>query len=312
MKYRYFICDVFTPRPFSGNQLAVLPDAEGLNEVQMQQIAREFNFSETAFVFPPEQGQTRKVRIFTPTSELPFAGHPNLGTAFSLYLNGYLGEKQDSIRIVFEEKAGWVPVSIDLAKNGDWFLELESPEPLSLGEELSVESVCQALSLSAEEIEIQNHHPKVASVGLPFLMVEVRSIEALQKARSVMDFSKQLHAQGLPFIHLYLRSGDEFDLRSRMFAPFDGVTEDPATGSANSALAGLLSELKEEEEGEFSWKILQGVEMGRPSTLFARAKKVEGKTTKTWIGGNCVQIAEGMLQIPVSYTHLTLPTMWYV
>ena len=263
----------------------------------MQQIAREFNFSETAFVFPPEQGQTRKVRIFTPTSELPFAGHPNLGTAFSLYLNGYLGEQKDSIRIVFEEKAGLVPVSIDLAKNGDWFLELESPEPLSLGEELSVESVCQALSLSAEEIEIQNHHPRVASVGLPFLMVEVRSIDVLQKARSDLDFSKQLHAQGLPFIHVYLRSGDEFDLRSRMFAPFDGVTEDPATGSANCALAGLLSELKEEEEGEFSWKIAQGVEMGRPSTLFARAKKVEGKTVKTWIGGNCVQIAEGMLQI---------------
>ena len=297
MKYRYFICDVFTPRPFSGNQLAVLPEAKGLNAVQMQQIAREFNFSETAFVFPPEQGQTRKVRIFTPTSELPFAGHPNLGTAFSLYLNGFLGEKQDSIRIVFEEKAGLVPVSIDLAKNGDWFLELESPEPLFLGEELSVESVCQALSLCAEEIEIQNHHPRVASVGLPFLMVEVRSIEALQKARSVVDFSKQFHAQGLPFIHVYLRSGDEFDIRSRMFAPFDGVTEDPATGSANCALAGLLSELKEEEEGEFSWKIAQGVEIGRPSTLFARAKKVEGKTTKTWIGGNCVQIAEGMLQI---------------
>ena len=298
MKYPFFICDVFTPRPFSGNQLAVLPEAEGLNEVQMQQIAREFNFSETAFVFSPEQGQTRKVRIFTPTSELPFAGHPNLGTAFSLYLNGYLGEKQESMSIVFEEKAGFVPVSIELDQGGDWFLELESPEPLSLGEELSVESVCQALSLSAGEIEILNHHPRVASVGLPFLMVEVRSIEALQKARSILDISKQLHAQGLPYIHVYLRSGDEFDLRSRMFSPFDGVIEDPATGSANCALAGLLSELKEEEEGEFSWKIAQGVEMGRPSTLFARAKKVEGKTAKTWIGGNCVQISEGMLQIP--------------
>ena len=98
MKYRYFICDVFTPRPFSGNQLPVLPEAEGLNAVQMQQIAREFNFSETAFVFSPEQGQTRKVRIFTPTSELPFAGHPNLRTAFSLYLNCYLGEKEVYMR----------------------------------------------------------------------------------------------------------------------------------------------------------------------------------------------------------------------
>ena len=108
MTYQFFICDVFTKHAFQGNQLAVLPEASGLNDEQMQQIAREFNFSETTFVFPPEQGQTKRVRIFTPTSEVPFAGHPNLGTAFTLYRNGYLGDVQPPLQVVFEEEAGLV------------------------------------------------------------------------------------------------------------------------------------------------------------------------------------------------------------
>ena len=111
MTYQFFICDVFTKHAFQGNQLAVLPEASGLSDEQMQQIAREFNFSETTFVFPPEQGQTKRVRIFTPTSEVPFAGHPNLGTAFTLYRNGYLGDAQPPLQVVFEEEAGLVPVT---------------------------------------------------------------------------------------------------------------------------------------------------------------------------------------------------------
>ena len=103
MTYQFFICDVFTKHAFQGNQLAVLPEASGLSDEQMQQIAREFNFSETTFVFPPEQGQTKRVRIFTPTSEVPFAGHPNLGTAFTLYRNGYLGSVQLPLQVVFED-----------------------------------------------------------------------------------------------------------------------------------------------------------------------------------------------------------------
>ena len=297
MDYQFFICDVFTRTPFSGNQLAVLPEAEGLNDLQMQQISKEFNFSETAFVFPPEQGQTRKVRIFTPTSELPFAGHPNLGTAFTLYCNGFLEENQDFLEVVFEEKAGFVSISIKIENDGTLFLELESPELLSQGKELSVEEVCQAISLLPEDVETQSHFPLVASVGLPILIVEVKNRVVLQKARSDLNFSRELHDQGLPYIHVYHQSREEFDIRSRMFAPFDGVIEDPATGSANCALAGLLAQLREENSGEFSWKIAQGVEMGRPSTLIAKAIKQNGKVVSTLIGGNCFQIAEGRFHV---------------
>ena len=298
MDYHFFICDVFTRAHFSGNQLAVLPEAEGLSDIQMQQIAREFNFSETAFVFPPEQGQTRRVHIFTPETEVPFAGHPNLGTAFTLYRNGYLGNKLDSVQIIFEEKAGLVSISIETETDGTLFLELEAPEPLSLGPEFSVETICEAVGLSPDDLEVQNHFPRVASVGLPFLMVELTCREALQKARTKLESSQVLRDQGVPYIHLYMCSHDEYDIRARMFAPFEGVFEDPATGSANCALAGLLADLMEAEQGHFSWKIAQGVEMGRPSILHARAKKIEGQVVKTWIGGNCVQMGEGTLQVP--------------
>ena len=111
MIYQFLTCDVFTKHAFRGNQLAVIPEANGLNDEQMQQIAREFNFSETTFVFPPEHGQTNRVKIFTPTSEVPFAGHPNLGTTFTLYQNGYLGNMQIPLKITFEEAAGLVPIS---------------------------------------------------------------------------------------------------------------------------------------------------------------------------------------------------------
>ena len=132
MRYRYFICDVFTDTRFGGNQLAVLPEASGLSDRQMQQIAREFNFSESTFVFPPEAGHTRKVRIFTPATEVPFAGHPNVGTAFALATAGELGPIDGSITVTFEEKAGLVPVSIHQREGRIW-CELSAPQRLSLG-----------------------------------------------------------------------------------------------------------------------------------------------------------------------------------
>ena len=297
MTYQFFICDVFTKHAFQGNQLAVLPEASGLNDEQMQQIAREFNFSETTFVFPPEQGQTKRVRIFTPTSEVPFAGHPNLGTAFTLYRNGYLGDAQPPLQVVFEEEAGLVPVTITNPDGVHPFFELQAPTPLSLGAEINVEAVGQALSLSVSAIRSERHRPQIASVGLPFLMVELKDREALEKARPNLDAFPVLQAQGVAMVHLYLRSEDEFDLRTRMFAPLDGVTEDPATGSANCALVGLLAHLAEGVNREYDWRIAQGVEMGRPSELRARARKQNGVVTTTWIGGNCTQIAEGNLHV---------------
>jgi trans-2,3-dihydro-3-hydroxyanthranilate isomerase len=298
MKYNYYTCDVFTDQRFGGNQLAVLPEASGLNDKQMQQIAREFNFSESTFVLPADEGSTRKVQIFTPTREVPFAGHPNIGTAFVLATAGEFGEIGESTEVVFEEKAGLVRISIRKSDQGAISCELKAPQVFSLGKELPAEMVAEALCLSASEIVTDIHSPIVASVGLPFLMVELRDRSVLQKAGINPIGFERIADQGvMPDIHLYVRSDDEFDIRARMFAPLDGVPEDPATGSANCALAGLLAHYHESTSGHFEWRIAQGVEMGRPSLLQARAEKTADKVLSTWIGGSCVLVSEGHIYI---------------
>ena len=297
MGYRYYICDVFTDTRFGGNQLAVLPEAQGLSDRQMQQIAREFNFSESTFVLPPEQGHDRRVRIFTPTAEVPFAGHPNVGTAFTLATTGALGSIDGSRTITFEEKAGLVPITIT-RRNGSIWCELSAPTPLSLGPVVARELLAAAVSLSAEEVVTTTHPPQVASVGLPFIVAELRSRAALERARVNGPGLDAIKALGVvPDIHLYVRSGDEFDLRTRMFAPYDGVPEDPATGSANCALAALLTQERKESSGAFKYRIAQGVEMGRPSVLEARSEKRDGAVSGTWIGGASVLVSEGTIEV---------------
>ncbi|MEA2561752.1 MAG: trans-2,3-dihydro-3-hydroxyanthranilate isomerase [Acidobacteriota bacterium] len=297
MRYRYYICDVFTDTRFGGNQLAVLPEAGGLSDRQMQQIAREFNFSESTFVFPPEAGHTRKVRIFTPAVEVPFAGHPNVGTAFALAIAGEFGAIEESITVTFEEKAGLVPVSIQRREGRIW-CELSAPQRLSLGKIISAELVAAAVSLNPDAVVTRTHEPRVASVGLPFLMAELVDRAALERARVNMNGIDAIAAEGVtPDIHLYTRSADEFDIRTRMFAPLDGVPEDPATGSANCALAGLLSHHDEAADGSFQWRIAQGVEMGRPSVLEARAEKRDGAVVGVWIGGASVLVSEGLIEV---------------
>jgi trans-2,3-dihydro-3-hydroxyanthranilate isomerase len=297
MRYRYYICDVFTDTRFGGNQLAVLPEASGLSDRQMQQIAREFNFAESTFVFPPEAGHTRKVRIFTPAIEVPFAGHPNVGTAFALATAGEFGPIDGSIKVTFEEKAGLVPVSIHRREGRIW-CELSAPQRLSLGKTISVEMVAAAISLNPDYVVTRTHQPQVASVGLPFLMAELVDRAALERARINMNGIDVIAAEGVtPDIHLYTHSADEFDIRARMFAPLDGVPEDPATGSANCALAGLLSHHDRVTDGNFQWRIAQGVEMGRPSILEARTEKREGTVVATWIGGASVLVSEGLIEV---------------
>jgi len=298
MGYRYIICDVFTDRRFGGNQLAVLPAAQGLSDRQMQQIAREFNFAESTFVLPPEQGQTRRVRIFTPTREVPFAGHPNVGTAFVLASIGELGPVTDSMTVTFEEGAGLVPITIERRSDGKLWCELSAPEQLSIGKRLPVEALAAAVSLGADEVVTTTHMPLVVSVGLPFLVAELRDRAALERARSNMTGLDAIVAQGIvPDVHLYVQSDDEFAIRARMFAPFDGIPEDPATGSANCALAALLTHCKPESDGDFRWRIAQGVEMGRPSVLEARTEKRGGQVTATRIGGASVLVSEGTIEV---------------
>ena len=297
MKYRYYICDVFTETRFGGNQLAVLPQADGLSAQQMQQIAREFNFSETTFVFPPKAGHTRHVRIFTPAREIPFAGHPNVGTAFVLASAGELGEIRSSLTVMFEEEAGLVSVAIDAPDGKIASCKLTAPQTLSLGKTLRVELVAAAISIDPKDVVTRTHQPQVASVGLPFVMVELRDRSVLERARINISGFESIAAQGvMPDVFLYTRVSDGFDIRARMFAPLSGVPEDPATGSANCALAGLLAHYNEQSNGNFSWLIAQGVEMGRPSTLIARAEKRHGVVQTTRIGGASIMVSEGVIQ----------------
>ena len=297
MKVQFYTCDVFTDVRFGGNPLAVLPDATGLSSVQMQQIAREFNFSESTFVLPSHGEYTRNVRIFTPTQEIPFAGHPNIGTAFTLASIGELGNIDEGLNIIFEEKAGPVPISIRQV-GADIWCELKAPESLSLGQSIDLDLIAAALSLVPEDIVTSTHQPIVASVGLPFVIVELDSRLALERARSYLPVIKEIQELGvMPDILLYVRSDDDFDIRARMFAPLDGVPEDPATGSANCALAALLSHYKTESTGDFSWRIAQGVEMKRPSVLEARSKKRPDSGVDVWVSGTCKMVSEGLIEI---------------
>ena len=300
MKYHYFICDVFTEQRFGGNQLAVLPDAQKLSDWQMQQVAREFNFSETAFVLPAETGHTRKVRIFTPTTEIPFAGHPNIGTAFVLAETGALG-KEIPDTVLFEEKAGLVSIEIQANLGSPTSFELKAPQVLTLQEFPAIRSVAKALSLREMEIVVTTHTPTVASVGLPFLFVEVLDLSVLSQVRIDMTGFDRLLVEGaVPYVHVYTPKKGSTDIQARVFAPLDGVAEDPATGSANCALAALLSHYRSERDGEFSWCVFQGIELGRPSTLRIRARKENGCVVASWVGGTCVMISEGWIDVGCS------------
>jgi len=299
MRYRYFTCDVFTDTRFGGNQLAVLPEADGLSDEQMQQIAREFNFSETTFVLPPQAGHDRRVRIFTPPREVPFAGHPNIGTAFVLASMGAFGPLDGPASVTFEEEAGLVPIAVHKREGGRIWCELTAPQGLTLGKTVSAQAVAAAVSLTGDDIRTTAHAPQMASVGLPFLIAELRDRDALERARPDISGLDGLVAEGieLPDVHLYVKTSDGFDIRARMFAPMDGVPEDPATGSANCALVGLLSHLDEAAGGSFSWRIAQGVEMGRPSVLEARTEKRDGEVVSVWIGGESVMVSEGLIEV---------------
>ena len=300
MRYRYYICDVFTNTRFGGNQLAVLPEAQGLTGVQMQQITREFNFAESTFVLPAASGHTRHVRIFTPARELPFAGHPNVGTAFVLATAGELGEFGATKTVTFEEGAGVVPVRID--RRGErFFCELTAPETLSLGPAVPSQLLAKAVSIAPADMVTETHVPQVASVGLPFIMVELKHRVALKSARIDMAGFEALAAEGVtPDILMYVPTrrtdGDDFDIRARMFAPLDGVAEDPATGSANCALAAMLAHYASDASGTHRYRISQGVELGRPSVLEARVEKRDGAIASAHIGGECVLVSEGWIE----------------
>ncbi|MDR3533334.1 MAG: PhzF family phenazine biosynthesis protein [Rhodopila sp.] len=299
--YDFVTVDVFTEKRFGGNPLAVFPDASGLTDEQMQAIAAEFNLSETTFVLPPDNPRNHaRVRIFTRQHEMPFAGHPNVGTGYVLACMA--GDPPE--HYTFEEIAGLVRVHILRgAGNAISGARISAPRSLSIDIGIPVEVVAACASLAENDIATLGHNPLVASVGTPFVIAEVVSVEAL--SRATPDIAAFRAAVGrFPdmasrfALHLYARvGGDATRLRTRMFAPLGGTFEDPATGSANATLAALLTSIAPGENVDLHYEIEQGVEMGRPSQLIASARKTaEGPVTAT-IAGSCVPVMRGTLQV---------------
>ena len=300
MQIPFITVDVFTDCKFGGNPLAVIPDGRGLTGAQMQAIAGEFNLAETTFVLPPQDpSHTAQVRIFTPRAELPFAGHPNIGTAYVLAVEASRAGRALAEPLVFEEKAGLV--RLDLIKDGASVIgaRLVPPQALTRGDDLDPEIVTAACSLNVNDVESANHRPCIASCGIPLAFVEVKTRAVLASARPRAEvFTKHLPAERITGILLYVHDrSDGFDLQVRMFAPLYGVPEDPATGSGNVALAGLLASLRPEPDLKLALRIAQGVDMGRPSLLEVAAEKRGGKIVGLSIGGRCVPMMRGVLEV---------------
>ncbi len=299
--YDYVTVGVFTSQRFGGNPLAVFPKADGLKTEQMQAIAAEFNLSETTFVFPPDNPQHHaKVRIFTPKAEIPFAGHPNVGTGFVLARM----EENPPEHYTFEEVAGLVRVHIlrDEAK-AICGARVSAPRALSLDISVPIDLVARCAGLTPADISTELHYPVIASVGTPFVIAEVASVEALTRARpdlaAFREAAEQISELADRFnLHLYARKADFLHLRTRMFAPAMGVLEDPATGSANAALAALLTSLAPGENVDLHYEIEQGIEMGRPSQIIASARKTAEGPVLATVEGRCVPVLRGSVELP--------------
>ncbi|MDF1504911.1 PhzF family phenazine biosynthesis protein [Roseisolibacter sp. H3M3-2] len=310
--YDYVTADVFTDRQFGGNQLAVLLDARDLSSEQMLDIAREFNYSETTFVLPPERGGAAKVRIFTPGGEVPFAGHPTIGTAHVLFATGALTADGTEATILLEEQVGDVPVKVRLphaavgAGVEPTFAQLSVAQLPEEREAPSRALLADALGLREDDILDGAYAPRMAGCGLPFVLVPLASHDAVRRARvrheaweralppDAWTREPMVFAMGAPD-EASARAG--VDVHARVFVPGLSVPEDPATGSANAALAGYLAARTPRLDGTLRWVVAQGIEMGRPSRLELEADKQGGEITAVRVGGSAVVVSEGRLRL---------------
>jgi trans-2,3-dihydro-3-hydroxyanthranilate isomerase len=300
MKYTFHIVDVFSSRPFGGNQLAVLPDAGGISADGMQRIAREFNFAETTFVLPKKGAAdtyTYRVRIFTPRAELDFAGHPTVGTACALVMKRH-ERLSDPIRLVLEENVG--PVTVDVAERAEGFHgtltlagKLEAPTDAPSPADL-------AAVLSIEPAEVSQVF--FAGVGVPFCFAQLSSSEVVDRAAmNRAAWAATLARAWSPHVFFFagnLRDGGK--LYARMCAPALGIEEDPATGSACAALVGAMTARPDFDGTVYRLSIQQGVSMGRPSQIEAEARKNGGVVTSVSVGGAAAYIASGEIEVPPS------------
>ena len=282
----YLIYDVFTNRPFGGNPLAIVPDARALAEDHLQRIAREFNFSETTFVFPPEGDGDAKVRIFTPTMEIPFAGHPTVGTALALFELGRVGAE-----MVLELGVGPIPVTVT-GRSARFVTRV----PLETWPGPAPQVIAASISGPDHHIRTDRHPPVIASVGLPFAIAELTDRTALSAAMANTDAFRAFdpHWPTASHYDLLVYTRDENRISARMFAPLDGIPEDPATGSAAAALAAFLGQL---DGASADFDISQGDDMGRPSRIHASVTVENGTPQAVAIAGEAVKVMQGQLTL---------------
>jgi trans-2,3-dihydro-3-hydroxyanthranilate isomerase len=303
MRHQYITADVFTDRPLGGNPLAVFPDARALPAERMQQVARELNLSETVFVLPPEDpSHTRRLRIFTPGTELPFAGHPTVGTAHILAALGEIPVGDGDTRIVFEEGVGPVEVIVRAESGSPVFAQLavaRLPETRPL--EHAAADLAALLSLEPSDLLNGEDRPEPWSCGVPFLYIPVRDRSALARARLRPDlWERMLASSWAPHVYVLCRDPElpGSDLRVRMFAPAMGIAEDPATGAAAAALGGWVTARAPQRDGTHRQVIEQGFEMGRPSILHLEVDRHDGVLTAVRVGGSTVLMGEGWMEVP--------------
>lgn len=301
VEHRYFTLDVFTDRIFGGNPLAVFPDGSGLDDAQMQAVARELNLSETVFVLPPDDpAHTRSLRIFTPATELPFAGHPTIGTAHLLAAIGDVPLVDQNATIVFEEGVGPVSVTVSSERGQPVKAQLSIEKLPVFGSKVpSRAELAEMLSLNIDDLA-ESPAPAAVSAGVPFVFVMLNSLDALARARLHLEvWGRLLERAWAPHLYLVAPAGtDRTELRARMFAPAMGIDEDPATGAAAAALAGFLAPTAAYSETTLQIVVHQGVEMGRPSRIEVEADLSGGDVSGLRVAGRSVLVTRGRMSIP--------------
>jgi trans-2,3-dihydro-3-hydroxyanthranilate isomerase len=301
MELNFSTLDVFTDRTFGGNPLGVFPDAAHLPTALMQRIAREMNLSESVFLGPPESGGHARVRIFTPGIEVPFAGHPTVGTAIYLASLEDVDPGSEGCTLVLEENVGPVPVDVRF-DGGDPVFARFTTAVLPEHRETPLAPADLARLVGLDEADLHpDLRPEMVSCGLPYHVIPIASLDAVRRAVLDMSLWQRLVAP-LWADHVYLvcpeGEGEDVDIHVRMFAPAAGVPEDPATGSAAAALGGYLSRADGCTAGSLRWKVEQGGEIGRPSLLYVEADRSGGVTTAVRVGGSAVFVSQGVMSVP--------------
>jgi len=303
LSLKFYQVDVFTRQPFGGNPVAVFPEAQGLTDYQLQQIAREMNLSETVFVLAPtNQAAVVRLRMFTPTQEIPFAGHPVLGTFYVLAQLGLIAVTDGVTRLMQECNIGLFPVEIHAREGEVTRVMMTQPKPLFLGSVEETEDlfdIAESLGLSINQIVGTKKPVMMVSTGLPVVIVPVRTLTAVRSivpdAAAIVGVCERLGTNGI-MVFTTMTVEDHATVHTRMFAPAIGILEDPATGSASGAMGAYLVHNGLVEVGPMTELIVeQGYEIERPSRILVQIESDDDAIQEVKVGGQCVMVVEGTL-----------------